>query len=110
MQVWADSKPLTVPVQTAYKSFKSQRQYGYPRAHTHGQNTKDCYRWAEWLTLPINYCDLPLSAQLAITVWDLGGPGKTIPFGGTTVRLFDADKYGAYNEVRMQSLTPAAVP
>lgn len=27
VQVYADNKPLTVPVQTSYKSFRSQRQY-----------------------------------------------------------------------------------
>ena len=45
----------------------------------------------EWLTLPVRYCDLPRSAQLAITVWDLAADG-VYPFGGTTVRLFDDDK------------------
>lgn len=54
-------------------------------------------RWNEWLTLPINYSCLPLSAQLAITVWDLsptGGEvahGHAIPFGGTTFPLFDEE-------------------
>lgn len=55
------------------------------------------YRWSEWLTLPIRYSNLPLSSQLAITVWDLsptGGPdalGHAIPFGGTTIPLFDKE-------------------
>ncbi|CCX16633.1 kinase-like domain-containing protein [Pyronema domesticum] len=71
--VWADSKPLTVPIQTSYKSFKTTRT------------------WMEWLTLPVRYCDLPLSAQLAITIWDISGPLNTVPFGGTTVRLFERD-------------------
>src|SRR6266536_3166624 len=54
-------------------------------------------RWNEWLTLPINYSTLPLSSQLAITVWDLsptGGKdaqGHAIPFGGTTLALFDKE-------------------
>lgn len=54
-------------------------------------------RWNEWLTLPINYSTLPLSSQLAITVWDLsptGGKdaqGHAIPFGGTTLSLFDKE-------------------
>ncbi|KAH8594046.1 kinase-like domain-containing protein [Bisporella sp. PMI_857] len=79
VQLWADSKPLTVPVQTPYKPFKNER------------------RWNEWLSLPIKYSSLPLSAQLAITIWDLsptGGPGAhghAIPFGGTTIALFDKD-------------------
>ncbi|EPE35015.1 Protein kinase-like (PK-like) [Glarea lozoyensis ATCC 20868] len=79
VQLWAESKPLTVPVQTSYKAFKNER------------------RWNEWLTLPITYTDLPLSSQLAITVWDLsptggdGARGHAIPFGGTTLALFDAE-------------------
>ncbi|CAD6502058.1 BgTH12-02301 [Blumeria graminis f. sp. triticale] len=79
VQLWADSKPLTVPIHTTYKPFKNER------------------RWNEWLTLPINYSTLPLSAQLSITVWDLcpsGGKeanGHAIPFGGTTFPLFDKE-------------------
>lgn len=79
VQLWADSKPLTIPVQTAYKAFKNER------------------KWEQWLTLPVDYSFLPLSAQLAITLWDLspaGGEGAedhSIPFGGTTFPLFDKD-------------------
>ena len=79
VQLWADSKPLTVPVQTAYRSFKTGRI------------------WNEWLELPFNISTLPLNSQLAITVWDVsptGGPGAqghAIPFGGTTISLFDKD-------------------
>ncbi|KAG4031005.1 hypothetical protein MFRU_010g01310 [Monilinia fructicola] len=79
VQLWADSKPLTVPVQTVYKSFKNER------------------KWNEWLTLPINCSTIPLSSQLAITVWDLsptggdGAQGHAVPFGGTTLRLFDKE-------------------
>ncbi|KAH7076256.1 kinase-like domain-containing protein [Paraphoma chrysanthemicola] len=78
-QIWADSKPLTVPAQTAYKSFKNARI------------------WNEWLELPVTYSNLPASAQLAITVWDLS-PAEdkesnlhAVPFGGTTIPLFDKD-------------------
>ncbi|TPX10633.1 uncharacterized protein E0L32_008367 [Thyridium curvatum] len=79
VQLWAGSKPLTVPVQTAYKAFRSER------------------KWNEWLTLPINYASLPVNSHLAITLWDLsptGGKqaqGHSIPFGGTTLPLFDKD-------------------
>lgn len=79
VQVWAGSKPLTVPVQTAYKPFKTER------------------RWNEWLTLPINYASLPLNARIALTLWDSsptggrGAQGHAIPFGGTTLALFDKD-------------------
>lgn len=54
-------------------------------------------RWNEWLTLPINYSTLPVSSQLAITIWDLsptggeGAQGHAIPFGGTTLPLFDRE-------------------
>lgn len=79
VQVWAGSKPLTVPVQTAYKPFRSER------------------KWNEWLELPITYKSLPANARLAITIWDLsptGGKkavGHSIPFGGTTLSMFDSD-------------------
>ncbi|KAI0806054.1 atypical/PIKK/PI3K protein kinase [Irpex lacteus] len=69
-QLIADNKPLTIPFRTAYKSF-----------------TKD-YIWNEWITLPIRYCDLPLNSQLTFTVWDIAGPRKAIPVGGSTFRLF----------------------
>ena len=49
--------------------------------------------WNEWITLPIKYCDLPLSAQITFTVWDIGGPRKAVPVGGTTFRLFGKKWY-----------------
>ncbi|KFH46181.1 Phosphatidylinositol 3-kinase catalytic subunit type-like protein [Hapsidospora chrysogenum ATCC 11550] len=79
VQVWAGSKPLTVPVQTAYRPFRSER------------------KWNEWLELPITYDSLPADSTLAITIWDLspvGGKdaiGHAVPFGGTTLPLFDDD-------------------
>ncbi|RWA05100.1 hypothetical protein EKO27_g10012 [Xylaria grammica] len=57
----------------------------------------DLDRWNEWLTIPIPYKSLPLNSYLAITIWDLspvGGnqaQGHAIPFGGTTLPLFDRD-------------------
>ncbi|XXH02780.1 hypothetical protein Hte_009166 [Hypoxylon texense] len=53
--------------------------------------------WNEWLTLPIPYKSLAINSYLAITIWDLsptGGKqaqGHAIPFGGTTLPLFDQD-------------------
>lgn len=47
--------------------------------------------------MPIAYTSLPINASLAITIWDLsptGGKqaiGHAIPFGGTTLPLFDAE-------------------
>lgn len=34
VQVWAGSKPLTVPVQTAYKAFRSERKYAIQTQYT----------------------------------------------------------------------------
>ncbi|KAL9112750.1 MAG: hypothetical protein Q9227_003053 [Pyrenula ochraceoflavens] len=79
VQLWSESKPLGVPVQTSYKTFKNGRH------------------WNEWLKLPLSIKELPLSSQLAITVWDLSpcsedAPNShTVPFGGTTIALFDKD-------------------
>ena len=79
VQVWANSKPLGVEVQTSYKHFKNSKT------------------WNEWLELPVTIKDIPQSAQLAVTVWDLspleedGSEGHHVPFGGTTVPLFETD-------------------
>lgn len=49
------------------------------------------------MSLPISYAQIPVSAQLAITIWDLSpaesgtSDQHTIPFGGTTIPLFDKD-------------------
>ncbi|KAI9045304.1 phosphatidylinositol 3-kinase VPS34 [Aspergillus affinis] len=78
-QLWSDSKPLGVPLQTSYKGFKSARS------------------WGEWLEMPLSMKDAPLKCQLAITVWDLspaksdGSQAHNVPFGGTTIPLFDQD-------------------
>ncbi|ESK92357.1 atypical pikk pi3k protein kinase [Moniliophthora roreri MCA 2997] len=69
-QLVADNKPLTIPFRTSFKAFKN------------------AYFWNEWITFPIRYCDLPLSAQITFTVWDIAGPRAAIPIGGTTFRLF----------------------
>lgn len=76
-QLWSDSKPLGVPVQTSYKAFKSRRV------------------WNEWMRMPMAVKDAPAKCQLAITVWDLspfageGAHGHYTPFGGTTIPIFD---------------------
>ncbi|KAG9294695.1 hypothetical protein G9A89_008174 [Geosiphon pyriformis] len=69
-QMFADNKPLTIPIRTSYKPFENR------------------WAWNEWLVIPIKYRDLPSSAQMALTVWDIQGPRKVIPVGGTTFRLF----------------------
>ncbi|KAG6840119.1 hypothetical protein C0991_008879 [Blastosporella zonata] len=69
-QLVADNKPLTIPFRTSFKAFKNN------------------YTWNEWITLPIRYCDIPLSSHITFTVWDIAGPRNTVPVGGTTFRLF----------------------
>jgi phosphatidylinositol 3-kinase len=53
--------------------------------------------WNKWLELPVAVRDCPLSTQIALNIWDLsplpagGGLDHNIPFGGTTISLFDSD-------------------
>jgi phosphatidylinositol 3-kinase len=67
-------------MQTSYKSFKTSRT------------------WNEWLQMPLCIKDAPLRSQLAITIWDLSpldkdtSNGHGVPFGGTTISLFDDDQ------------------
>uniref|UniRef100_A0AAR2KTR1 Phosphatidylinositol 3-kinase catalytic subunit type 3 n=1 Tax=Pygocentrus nattereri TaxID=42514 RepID=A0AAR2KTR1_PYGNA len=77
-QVFAEGKPLALPVRTSYKAFSTR------------------WNWNEWLRLPVKYPDLPQSAQVALTVWDVYGPGRATPVGGTTVTLFG--KYGMFRQ------------
>uniref|UniRef100_A0A4W4EJC5 Phosphatidylinositol 3-kinase catalytic subunit type 3 n=1 Tax=Electrophorus electricus TaxID=8005 RepID=A0A4W4EJC5_ELEEL len=77
-QVFAEGKPLALPVRTSYKAFSTR------------------WNWNEWLRLPVKYPDLPQSAQVALTVWDIYGPGRATPVGGTTVTLFG--KYGMFRQ------------
>ncbi|KAG5260736.1 hypothetical protein AALO_G00295900 [Alosa alosa] len=77
-QVFAEGKPLALPVRTSYKAFSTR------------------WNWNEWLRLPLKYPDLPQSAQVALTVWDVYGPGRATPVGGTTVTLFG--KHGMFRQ------------
>ncbi|XP_056379213.1 phosphatidylinositol 3-kinase catalytic subunit type 3 [Hyla sarda] len=77
-QVYAEGKPLALPVRTSYKAFSTR------------------WNWNEWLKLPVKYADLPRTAQVALTIWDVYGPGKAVPVGGTTVSLFG--KYGMFRQ------------
>ncbi|XP_054316448.2 phosphatidylinositol 3-kinase catalytic subunit type 3 isoform X1 [Pongo pygmaeus] len=77
-QVFAEGKPLALTVRTSYKAFSTR------------------WNWNEWLKLPVKYPDLPRNAQVALTIWDVYGPGKAVPVGGTTVSLFG--KYGMFRQ------------
>ncbi|EFW16291.1 Phosphatidylinositol (PI) 3-kinase [Coccidioides posadasii str. Silveira] len=79
VQLWSSCKPLGVPMQTSYKSFKTSRT------------------WNEWLEMPFLIKDAPQNAQLGITIWDLDPMGEdsfhghSTPFGGTTIPIFEED-------------------
>lgn len=66
-------------MQTSHKYFKNSRV------------------WNEWLRLPVQIKDCPISSQLAITIWDVSPAGEkgaydhSVPFGGTTIPLFDGE-------------------
>ncbi|KAK9745841.1 Phosphatidylinositol 3- and 4-kinase [Popillia japonica] len=77
-QVFNQNEPLALPVTTSYKAFSSR------------------WNWNEWVTLPVQFNDLPRTAQLALTIYDCGGPTKLIPVGGTTISLFS--KYGVFRQ------------
>lgn len=78
-QLWAESKPLGVFTQTPHLFFKNNRT------------------WNKWLELPVLVKDCPISSQIAITIWDLspcppnGSLTHSVPFGGTTIPLFDGE-------------------
>ncbi|KAJ8985789.1 hypothetical protein NQ317_014443 [Molorchus minor] len=56
----------------------------------------DGSNWNEWLNLPVQFNDLPRTAQLALTIYDCYGPNKLGPVGGTTVSLFS--KHGLFRQ------------
>ncbi|KAL0278800.1 UNVERIFIED_CONTAM: hypothetical protein PYX00_000504 [Menopon gallinae] len=80
-QVYADNRPLALPVSTSYKPFTTR------------------WNWNEWITLPVLFSDLPRNAQLALTVYDCTGSSETQAVGGTTVSLFG--KYGVFRQGMM---------
>ena len=69
-EIYANGKRLTLPSQTAYKPFSNR------------------WNWNEWIILPLHYKDLPRNAKLAFTIYDIYGPQKAVPVGGTTISIF----------------------
>lgn len=79
-QLFANDKPLCIPVKTSYKYIE-----------------KKPWMWDEWLTLPLKISDLPRNSQLALTAWDIESPQRgDIPVCGATISLFDKFGYVAY--------------
>jgi phosphatidylinositol 3-kinase len=97
-QLVADNKPLTIPFRTSFKAFTKDYTYAsllsYIKRNNHILLCAVCgFRWNEWITLPIRYCDLPLNSQITFTVWDIAGPRAAAPVGGSTFRLFGKKWY-----------------
>ncbi|KAJ6634675.1 Phosphatidylinositol 3-kinase catalytic subunit type 3 [Pseudolycoriella hygida] len=70
LQVYNNDESFGLPVCTSYMPFENQ------------------WTWKEWVTLPLQYSDLPRNAMLALTILDCAGAGKTSVIGGTTISLF----------------------
>ncbi|KAG8225411.1 hypothetical protein J437_LFUL004611 [Ladona fulva] len=77
-QVYADGRPLSLPVTSSYKSFTTR------------------WNWSEWITLPVMFSDLPRNAQLCLTIYDCMGPSQIMTVGGTTISLFG--KHGVFRQ------------
>lgn len=63
-------EPLHVPVLTFYKHFTRR------------------WEWNQWLEFPLKYSDLPLGANLCLTILDCGGGRTREVVGGTTLPFF----------------------
>ncbi|XP_053963290.1 phosphatidylinositol 3-kinase catalytic subunit type 3 [Anastrepha ludens] len=70
LQVFNKNRPYCLPVTTSYKAFNKR------------------WSWNEWVTLPLQFSDLPRTAMLALTILDCAGAGKTTVIGGTAISLF----------------------
>lgn len=71
-QLWADDRRIGPPVNTGFGKLATVQQYN----------------WNSVLSFAAKYASLPVTAQIAITIWDISNPNQHIPFGGTTVSLF----------------------
>ncbi|XP_011182926.1 phosphatidylinositol 3-kinase catalytic subunit type 3 [Zeugodacus cucurbitae] len=70
LQVFNKNRPYCLPVTTSYKAFSKR------------------WSWNEWVTLPLQFSDLPRTAMLVLTILDCAGAGKTTVIGGTAISLF----------------------
>ena len=55
-----------------------------PPEYTSLSEGPDPRSWDEWITFPYDICDLPLDAQISLTVLDVGN----VPLGGIVLPLF----------------------
>lgn len=70
LQVYNKGTPYCLPVTTSYKSFSKR------------------WSWNEWITLPLQFSDLPRTSTLVLTILDCAGAGKMSIIGGTSISFF----------------------
>uniref|UniRef100_T1GGD5 C2 PI3K-type domain-containing protein n=1 Tax=Megaselia scalaris TaxID=36166 RepID=T1GGD5_MEGSC len=70
LELFNKGKSICLPVTTSYKAFTKR------------------WSWNEWIQFNLNFCDIPKTAVLALTIYDCTGPGKTAVIGGTSISLF----------------------
>ncbi|EDW85844.1 uncharacterized protein Dwil_GK23281 [Drosophila willistoni] len=73
LQVFNNGRPYCLPVNSSYKAFGKR------------------WSWNEWVTLPLQFSDLPRSAMLVMTILDCSGAGQTTVIGGTAISMFGKD-------------------
>lgn len=79
-ELYSDNKPLALPVYT-----KLSRPTSPEDAMS--------LAWDEWIEFPYPVAELPLGAQVVLTVMDLAGPSSDTCLGGTTLYLFGKRGY-----------------
>lgn len=121
-QLWSDNKCLSVPFQTAFKPLKPHISSTNDSATGHQSVT---YTWNQDFRIPIKIKDLPLNAQITLTIYDTRGPPAAtaaVALGGATLKLFGKNAtfkrgkqrcflwQGTEADGRLHSTTPAKVP
>jgi phosphatidylinositol 3-kinase len=76
-QPFADNKPLCLPCKTSFKQ---------------NINKRGDLEWNEWIIFPVPYSNLPITTQVAITIYEAYGPRHPRAVGGTTFQLFGKNK------------------
>jgi phosphatidylinositol 3-kinase len=71
-QLWAEDREIGPPVNTGFGKIATIQQYN----------------WNSVMSFAAKYASLPVTAQIAFTIWDVSKPGQHVPFGGTTISLF----------------------
>ena len=76
-QPFANNKPLCLPCKTSFKQIINKR---------------GDLEWNEWIIFPIPYSSIPISTQVAITIYEAYSPRRPRAIGGTTFKLFGKHK------------------